>query len=109
MCTGGRPSPGERVPSRQLLDNASELLYNEAQTSARRGIMTAIVCDVCKKAISGARKDVNYSVFLDREVCEPCTDQLLDVTKRTMKTRRPYTFKDYNDILVANLNQMTGR
>jgi hypothetical protein len=71
--------------------------------------MTAIVCDACKKAIPGARSGVNYSVVLDREVCEPCMDQLLNVTKVQMKGRKPYTFKEYNDFLVKNLNQMTGR
>jgi hypothetical protein len=71
--------------------------------------MTAIVCDACKKAVPGARKDVNYMVVLDRELCETCGDQLLNVTKVQMKSRKPYTFKDYNDILVKNLNQLTGR
>ena len=69
--------------------------------------MTAIVCDACKKAIPGARRGDNYSSFLDKELCEPCTDELLDITKQQMKPRRPYTFKDYNDTLVRNLGPMT--
>ena len=69
--------------------------------------MTAIVCDVCKKAVAGARKDVNYAVMLDKDICLDCQDELWDVTKKQMKTRRPYTFKDYQTLLVGNLSQMT--
>ena len=69
--------------------------------------MTAIVCDACKKAVAGARKDVNYAVLLDKDICLDCQDELWDVTKKQMKTRRPYTFKDYQTLLVNNLSQMT--
>ena len=68
--------------------------------------MTAIVCDMCKKAVAGARKDVSYMVILDKDICMPCSDQLLDVTKQQMKVRRPYLFKDYQDTLVGNLTKM---
>lgn len=71
--------------------------------------MTAIVCDVCKKAVAGARKDVNYSVLLDKDVCSPCVEQLLDVTKQQMKAKQPYLFKDYQETFAKNLAQMTGR
>jgi hypothetical protein len=69
--------------------------------------MTAIVCDACKKAIPAAQKGVNYTAILDKELCETCSDELLDITKQQMKPRRPYTFKDYNEFLVRNLGQMT--
>jgi hypothetical protein len=69
--------------------------------------MTAIVCDSCKKAVAGARKDVNYVVFLDKDLCLDCQDELWDATKQQMKARRPYTFKDYQTLLVGNLTQMT--
>ena len=69
--------------------------------------MTAIVCDSCKKAVAGARKDVTYAVMLDKDLCIPCQEELWDATKKQMKTRRPYTFKDYQTFLVNNLMQMT--
>jgi len=68
--------------------------------------MTAIVCDICKKAVAGARKDVSYMVILDKDICMPCSDQLLDVTKQQMKVKRPYLFKDYQDTLVGTMNKM---
>jgi hypothetical protein len=71
--------------------------------------MTAIVCDSCKKAVGGARRDVNYFTILDKDICESCHDDLRDATKVQMRARRPYIFKDYVDILTKNLARMTGR
>ena len=68
--------------------------------------MTAIVCDMCKKAVPAARKDVSYIVMLDKDICMSCSDQLLEVTKQQMKTKRPYLYKDYQDSLVGNLAKM---
>ncbi len=69
--------------------------------------MTAIVCDVCKKAVPGAHRGVNYVTILDKDICEGCSEELLHATKMQMKPRHPYTFKDYNDTLVKNLTSMT--
>ena len=69
--------------------------------------MTAIVCDICKKAVAGARREANYAVLLDKDICLDCQDELWSVTKQHMKARRPYTFKDYQATLVGNLSQMT--
>jgi len=69
--------------------------------------MTAIVCDICKKPVAGARRGDNYFTFLDKDTCEECRDDLLNATKMQMRARRPYTFKDYNDTLVRNLGSMT--
>jgi hypothetical protein len=71
--------------------------------------MTAIVCDACKKAVAGARRDVNYFTILDKDICEACHDDLRDATKGQMRVRRPYLFKDYQDILTKNLARMTGK
>jgi hypothetical protein len=71
--------------------------------------MTAIVCDSCKKAVAGARKDVNYIAILDKDLCMPCNDDLYVATKKQMIVRRPYLFKDYQDLLLKNLLRMTGK
>ena len=71
--------------------------------------MTAIVCDVCKKAVAGARRDVNYFTFLDKDLCEGCRDELHDATKKQMFVRRPYLFKDYQETFAKNLVKMTGK
>jgi hypothetical protein len=68
--------------------------------------MTAIVCDICKKAVGAARKDVTYTVMLDKDICMPCSEQLLEVTKQQMKMKKPYLFKDYQESLLGNLLKM---
>ena len=70
--------------------------------------MTAIVCDICKKAVPAARREINYFTILDKDVCEECHDELRDAVKAQMRARRPYTFKDYQDHLARNLSSMTG-
>jgi len=71
--------------------------------------MTAIVCDICKKPVPGARREINYFTILDKDICEGCHDGLKNETKQQMRTRQTYTFKDYYDTLARNLKQMTGR
>jgi hypothetical protein len=70
--------------------------------------MTAIVCDICKKAVPAARREFNYFTILDKDICEECHDELKDATKAQMRARHPYTFKDYQDSLAKNLRGMTG-
>ncbi len=70
--------------------------------------MTAIVCDVCKKVVPGARKDVNYFVILEKDLCVPCEDQLQDAVRDQMAARRPYQFADYKDVLAKTLARHTG-
>jgi len=71
--------------------------------------MTAIVCDICKKPVPGARREFNYFTILDKDICEECHDSLRDATKQQMRVRSPYTFKEYYDTLAKNLGRMTGR
>jgi len=70
--------------------------------------MTAIVCDICKKAVPAARREFNYFTILDKDVCEECHDELRDNVKAQMRARSPYTFKGYQDTLAKNLQGMTG-
>jgi hypothetical protein len=71
--------------------------------------MTAIVCDICKKAVAGASKDANYVAILDKDICIPCQQDLMLVTRQQMLSRRPYQFKEYQETLARNLSKMTGK
>jgi non-ribosomal peptide synthetase component E (peptide arylation enzyme) len=71
--------------------------------------MTAIVCDACGKPVTGARREVNYFTILDKDICEACHDELRDNTKQQMRTRHPYTFKEYYETLAKNLSKATSR
>ena len=69
--------------------------------------MTVIVCDICKKAVAGARRGDSYVTILDKDICIPCSEDLLDAAKKQMQVRKPYVFKDYQQILAKSLAQMT--
>jgi hypothetical protein len=69
--------------------------------------MTVIVCDICKKAVAGARRGDTYVSILDKDVCIPCSEDLLAAAKQQMLARKPYLFKDYQATLAKNLAQMT--
>jgi hypothetical protein len=71
--------------------------------------MTSISCDACKKHISGARKDVNYITILDKDICMPCSEKLLDLTKRHAASHAPFGFRDYQATLQRNLQRMCSR
>ena len=71
--------------------------------------MTSISCDACKKHISGARKDVSYFVILDKDLCVPCNEKLLETTKRHSAARSPYAFRDYQETLQKNLARMCAK
>ncbi|HET6486299.1 MAG TPA: hypothetical protein VFH83_07760 [Spirochaetia bacterium] len=71
--------------------------------------MTSIVCDSCKKVVQGARKDQNFSVFMEKDICIPCREELEDATKRQMLSRRPYTLKDYWTTYNTTLTRMCSR
>ncbi len=70
--------------------------------------MTAIFCDICKKEVPGARKDVNYVTVLEKDLCLSCEEKLRVSIKQVMATRKPYVFKDYQDLMGKTLRKMTG-
>ncbi len=70
--------------------------------------MTAIFCDVCKKEIPEASKDINYVTYLDKDLCMSCEEKLRVSLKQHAATRRPMLFKDYQDSLGKILAKMCG-
>jgi hypothetical protein len=70
--------------------------------------MTAIFCDICKKEVPGARKDVNYVTVLDKDLCLSCEEKLRITIKGVMAARTPYVFRDYKELLGKTLGKMTG-
>jgi hypothetical protein len=70
--------------------------------------MTAIFCDICKKEVPGARKDVNYVTVLEKDLCLSCEERLRISIKQVMAERRPYVFKEYQDLLGKTLNKLVA-
>lgn len=70
--------------------------------------MTAIFCDVCKKEVAGARKDINYVSILDKDLCMSCEEKLRLSMKQQTAARRPVLFKDYQENLGRTLAKLCG-
>ena len=50
--------------------------------------MITITCDACKKAIPDAVREKNYSVFLDKNLCLPCREELENTVSEEMSKKR---------------------
>jgi hypothetical protein len=70
--------------------------------------MTQIRCDACRKDIRDARKDVNYSVLLGRDLCTPCYEKLYENVGKGMANRKPYRYGEYQTLLHKTILKMTA-
>jgi hypothetical protein len=70
--------------------------------------MTQIRCDACRKDIRDARKDINYSVILGRDLCSSCDEKLYGNVSKAMANRRPYRYGEYQTLLHKTILKMTA-
>jgi hypothetical protein len=73
--------------------------------------MTIIVCDICKKEIVGARRDLNYVTLLEKDICTQCSWDMDDILRKEMRARtadRNASFTDYKAFLTKTLQQLCG-
>jgi len=70
--------------------------------------MTSIRCDACRKDIRDARKDVNYTVILGRDLCTPCFEKLRDSAGKAWMGRKPMRFAEYQTLLHKTVLKMTS-
>lgn len=73
--------------------------------------MTIIVCDICKKEIVGARKDLNYHTVLEKDLCVQCKDEMDIVLRKEMRARSSAgtaSFMEYKSFLAKTLQEMCG-
>jgi hypothetical protein len=73
--------------------------------------MTVIVCDICKKEIVGARKDLNYHTLLEKDLCVPCKDDMDLVLRQELRARSAngtVSFPEYKNFLAKTLNELCG-
>ncbi len=70
--------------------------------------MTAIFCDVCKKEVPGARKDINYVTILDKDLCLSCEEKLRIAMRQHTAAVRPVAFKNYQEVMSKTLLKMCG-
>lgn len=57
--------------------------------------MTTIICDVTKKAIPNAQKDVNFICILDKIVSIPAKEKIEEQVTKAMERKTRFTMKEY--------------
>ncbi len=68
--------------------------------------MTAIICDVTKKVIPGARKDVNYVVLMGKNLSLDAKSDLDATVRAAMKKEALYSFRKYKKTYMETLLKM---
>ncbi|WP_304241162.1 hypothetical protein [Gracilinema caldarium] len=67
--------------------------------------MKTLVCDVCKRVIQNPIKDRNYFHIKDRDLCEPCKDQLEMVLKPVVRNKHPFNYEWYERIMTESIEK----
>ena len=70
--------------------------------------MVRIFCDICKKPIKNASKDVNYLTFQEKNFCLPCKDDLDDSVRDKLRAKGNYTFQENKKVIVDTIAKMCG-
>lgn len=68
--------------------------------------MTTVVCDVTKKAIPNAQRDVNYVTMLDKTLSMPAVEEFEKKVREKMRNNKQYSFAAYKKVYRDVLNQM---
>jgi hypothetical protein len=75
------------------------------------------VCDVCKKQIPNAEKDLNYVTYLDKALCIPCKREFEDEVREIMDEEggelkntlkyQDYDYRTYKKVFRETLVEMS--
>ena len=68
--------------------------------------MTTIVCDVTKKAIPNAERDVNYVTIFDKSLSMPALEQFEKKVKEKMGKEDVYTLERFKEVYRKTLDQV---
>ncbi|MDZ7792287.1 MAG: hypothetical protein U5P10_00950 [Spirochaetia bacterium] len=68
--------------------------------------MLTIVCDACKKAIPGPKKQTGVVYIMDKALCKVCEKNLLSKVSAEMEKHDKFVFSDYQDQYIATVNRM---
>ena len=61
--------------------------------------MRTLTCDVCKKVIQSPVQGRNYFYLAQRDLCEPCHDELELQIKDVIRTKSPFDYEWYNGLV----------
>jgi len=68
--------------------------------------MLMIVCDACKKAVSGDQKETGVVYVLDKALCRKCEAALRDSVSEEMLKQKVYRLADYRDRYITTMKKM---
>jgi hypothetical protein len=65
--------------------------------------MKTIICDVCGKIIQQPVHNRNYFHMAHRDICESCHDQLELYIKPTVRTKQPFSYEWYDQLVQGSI------
>jgi hypothetical protein len=61
--------------------------------------MKTLTCDVCKRTIQQPMAERNYFHLAHRDICESCKDELELVLKPIVRTKQPFNYEWYDQLV----------
>jgi hypothetical protein len=67
--------------------------------------MKTLTCDVCKHTIQEPVSGRNYFHIAQRELCEPCKDQLDVSLKPVIRTKQPFNYEWFDRLVLDSVEK----
>jgi hypothetical protein len=67
--------------------------------------MKTLTCDVCRKTIQQPVSGRNYFHLAHRDICESCKDDLEGTLKPVVRTKTPFSYEWYNQLVGDSLEK----
>ena len=67
--------------------------------------MKTLTCDVCQNIIQSPVSGRNYFHLAHRELCEPCHDKLELQIKPVVRTKDPFNYGWYNNLVQDSIEK----
>ncbi len=71
--------------------------------------MKTLVCDICKKSVQSPVKDRNYYHFVNRDICEPCKDDLTASLRPVVRSKHPFNYEWYDRVFIDAMEKAIAK
>jgi len=71
--------------------------------------MKNLKCDVCKKDITTDINQRGYFHFANRDICEPCHDQMELLIKPVVRTKQPFNYEWYDRLVRDSIEKAIAK
>jgi len=69
--------------------------------------MNNIICDSCKKVVSGAKRDDSYFTFQNKALCKGCYDDWDQAVRSEMAKKEGYSMEGYKETMKSVMTKKT--